>query len=68
MLTQLCFGQEKVDVAEQTIKIGSKEEEVLYYGFAEGDQIVFNFEEVDEKEVKEVEIIELPENSKFKDY
>ena len=64
----LCYGQERVDVAEQTIKVGSKEEEVLYYGFAEGDQIVFNFEEVDEKEVKEVEIIELPENSKFKDY
>lgn len=68
VLTQFCFGQERIDVAEQTIKIGSKEEESLYYGFAEGDQIVFNFEEIDEKEVKEIEIIELPENSKFRDY
>jgi hypothetical protein len=68
MLNQLCFGQERVDVAEQTIKVGGKEEKVLYYGFAEGDQIVFNFYEVDNKEVKEVEIIEMPENSKFKDY
>lgn len=68
VFSQFCIGQERIDVAEQTIKVGSKEEEVLYYGFAEGDQIVFNFEEVDEKEVKEVEIIELPENSKFKDY
>lgn len=68
LLAQLCYGQEKVDVAEQTIKVGSKEEAVLYYGFTEGDQIVFNFEEIDGKEVKEVEIIELPENSKYKDY
>ena len=65
---QFCFGQEILDVTEQTIKIGSKEEEILYYGFAEGDQIIFNFEEINEKEVKEVEIIEFPENSKFKDY
>ena len=50
---QSVSGQERVDVAEQTIKIGSKDEVILYYGFAEGDQIVFNFEEVNEKEVKE---------------
>ena len=67
-LCHFAIGQERIDVAEQTIKIGSKEEEVLFYGFAEGDQIVFNFEEVDEKEVKEIEIIELPVNSKFQDY
>lgn len=65
---QFCFGQEIIDITEQTIKIGSKEEKVLYYGFAEGDQIIFNFDEVNKKEVKEVEIIEFPENSKFKDY
>ncbi len=59
---------EPVDVAEITLKIGGKGEEELYYGFAEGDQIIFNFTEADGKEVKEVEIIELPGNSKFKDY
>ncbi len=47
--------------------MGAKGEEELYYGFAEGDEIVFNFKEVDGKEIREVEIIELPSNSKFKD-
>lgn len=60
-------AQEPIDVAEIAIKIGAKGEEELYYGFAEGDQIVFSFKEADEREVKEVEIIELPSNSKFQD-
>ena len=67
-ICQFGFGQERIDVAEQTIRLGAKSTETLYYGFAEGDQIIFSFEEVDEKEVKEVEIIEMPENIKFKDY
>lgn len=43
-------------------------EEVVYYGFAEGDQLIFSFQEVNGKELKEVEIIELPSSSKFMDY
>lgn len=64
---QLC-GQTVIDVAESTLKIGGLGEEVFYYGFAEGDQLVFNFEEVKGKELKEIEIIELPSSSKFMDY
>lgn len=63
-----AFSQITVDVAEGTLKISGHKEEIFYYGFAEGDQIIFNFEEVNKKEVKEVEIIELPSNSKFMDY
>jgi hypothetical protein len=37
-----------------------------YYGFAEGDQMIFSFEEL--KELKESEIIEMPTSSKFMDY
>ena len=63
------FGQTTVDVAETTLKIGGLGgEEVFYYGFTEGDQLIFNFEEVKGKELKEVEIIELPSSSKFMDY
>ena len=40
----------------------------MYYGFAEGDQIVFNFTEIDGKELKEIEILEYPSTSKFMDY
>lgn len=67
--TSATFGQIKpIDVAELTIKIGSMSSEELYYGFAEGDQIIFNFEELKGKELKEINIIELPSSSKFMDY
>lgn len=65
--TQL-FGQTPVDIFESTLKVGSFGEEVFYYGFAEGDQLIFNFKEVNGKELKELEIIELPSSSKFMDY
>lgn len=62
------FGQTPVDVADYTLKVGAFGEEVFYYGFAEGDEIIFSFEEVKGKEMKEVEITELPSASKFMDY
>lgn len=66
--TQL-FGQTTVDVAENTFKVGILGgEQEFYYGFSEGDQLVFNLQEVNGKELKEVEIIELPSSSKFMDY
>lgn len=61
-------AQNPVDVNESTLKIGGLGEEVFYYGFAEGDKLIFNFEEVNGKELKEVEIIEMPESSKYMDY
>lgn len=57
-----------VDVADITLKVKSGGTEELIYGFAEGDQIIFNYEETSGKELKEIEIIELPNNSKFKDF
>jgi hypothetical protein len=62
------FGQTTVDVVENTLRVGGLSEEVLYYGFAEGDKLIFSFEEVNGKELKELEIIELPSSSKFMDY
>ena len=62
------FGQSIVDVTESTIKVAALEEQVLYYGFADGDQLIFNFETIDGKELKEIEIIEMPTSSKFADY
>ncbi len=49
------YGQTPVDVAESTLKVGIMGEEVFYFGFAEGDQIIFNFEEANGKELKELE-------------
>lgn len=61
-------AQEPIDVTDQTIKIGGKKEEELYFGFAAGDKILFNFQEANDKELKEVEIVEYPSSSKFSDY
>jgi len=69
LLTISSFSQlPAVDVAELTIKVGGMETKELYYGFAEGDQIIFNFEELKGKPLKEIEISELPSNSKFMDF
>lgn len=62
------YGQTPVDVAESTLKVGIMGEEIFYFGFAEGDKIIFNFEEVNGKELKELEIIEMPSTSKSLDY
>ena len=61
-------SQTPIDIAENTIKVSSMGEEIFYYGFAEGDQLIFNFEEVDGKEMKELEISFMPSNSIFMDY
>lgn len=62
------FNQQPIDVTDQTIKIKSFSDEELYYGFAEGDKIVFNYTDTDGKELKEIEIVEFPNNAKFSDY
>jgi hypothetical protein len=66
--TLLGFSQTPVDVAESTLKISGLSEEVFYYGFCQGDQILFSFQEVNGKELKEIEIIEYPSSSKYMDY
>ncbi|MEJ6981720.1 hypothetical protein WG906_14735 [Pedobacter sp. P351] len=68
LLTLSTTAQTPIDVVESTFKVPALEENILYYGFAEGDQIIINFEEVNGKELKEFEIIELPEASKFMEY
>lgn len=62
------LGQTPVDVTDQTIKIPPQGEESLFFGFAAGDRLIFNFQEANGKELREVEIIEYPSNTKFSDY
>ena len=62
------IGQTPVLVAESTLKVGIMSEEVFYYGFAAGDQLLFSFEESNGKELKEVEIVEMPSTSRFMEY
>lgn len=60
--------QQVVDVIEQTIRLGGNNDEEILLGFAAGDKILFSFQELDGKTVREVEIIEYPNIVKFSEY
>lgn len=60
-------AQITVNVIDTSFKLPILGEEFLFLGFAEGDQIVFNFTEQSGKDLKEVEIIEYPSTSRFKE-
>ena len=62
------LGISPVDVAENTLKIDEHGEEVFYYGFAAGDELVFSFKMVKGSSLSELEISELPSSIKFMDY
>ena len=59
------FAQTPITICEQTIKIGAMGEENLFYSFTTGDQILFDFTEINGKELKEIEVVELPSSTKF---
>lgn len=66
-ISMFMYAQQPVDVVESVVKVGIKGEESVFYGFAAGDQLIFSFEETNGKEMKEIEIIEMPQNSRFMD-
>ncbi len=61
-------SQTPIEVYQSTLKISAVSEEIMYYGFNEGDKVILNFEEINGKELKEVEIQEHPGISKFMDF
>ena len=60
-------AQSPITVTETNFKLPILGEEVFYFGFAEGDQLLFSFAEENAKDLKEVEIIEYPSTSRFKE-
>jgi hypothetical protein len=66
--TTIIFGQTKISLLESTKKISPISEENIYIGLHAGDVLVMNIEELNSKELKEIELIEYPSNSKFLDY
>ena len=66
--SMLVLGASPVDVADNTLKVNGKSEEVFYYGFSAGDELVFSFKEIHGWSLKELEISELPMSVKFMDY
>ncbi|WP_281989924.1 hypothetical protein [Aquimarina aggregata] len=55
-------------VTESTISLNFDETEELYFSFAEGDIIEFDFEMVKGKHIKEIDFFELSNNKIFSDF
>jgi len=55
-------------VTESTISLSHNQTEELYFSFAEGDVIEFDFEMVRGKDLREIEFYELPNNKLFSDF
>lgn len=70
ILSTISFAQvpDTIDVVEKTIKVGAVKTETEYYGFAEGDRVVFNLYVESGKELKDVTITEYPKNVKFAEH
>lgn len=66
--SQSLIAQTSIIIAESTLKVSALSEEVFYYGFAEGDKLMFSFQEVNGNKLKEIEITEMPSSSRFMDY
>jgi hypothetical protein len=53
------IAQQTIEITDQTLKISG--EEYLYFGFTAGDEVIFSLEEVNGKELKEVEVLRYPD-------
>ncbi len=67
-LNYFANSQTPIEIYQSTIKISAVSEEIMYFGFSEGDKVILNFEEINGKELKEIEIQEYPGISKFMDF
>lgn len=71
LFSSLCitsFAQDTLDVVEKKIKISGVDRITEFYGFAEGDQVIFSITVEGKKEIKDITISEYPNNVKFADH
>ncbi|UMB53933.1 hypothetical protein MKD41_00275 [Lutibacter sp. A64] len=69
MISQLVIAQTKqINLTSGTVKVPAMQYKQFTFSFAEGDKIVFNFKEQQNKIINKVEIFELPSNLKFSDF
>ncbi|WP_323787905.1 hypothetical protein [Psychroserpens sp.] len=64
----LLFAQELVKVTESTIVLDMDQTKELFYSFAQGDEVVFDMEMEKGKNIKLVEIVEMPSNTLITEY
>ncbi|AUC76185.1 hypothetical protein [Olleya sp. Bg11-27] len=69
IISQTSFANETpILITETTISLNLDETEELFFSFAEGDIIEFDFEMVKGKHLKEIEVFEMPNNKIFSDF
>lgn len=69
IIFQNSFASEiPILITETTISLNANSAEELFFSFAEGDIIEFDFEMVRGKNIKEFEIFELPNNKVFSEF
>lgn len=68
LISNYSFCQDTLTVVEKTIKINGLSNEIEYYGFAKGDQVIFNMTVENRKDIKNISISEYPNSVKFADY
>lgn len=68
LLVLIAEASEPIEVADQTFKVGALEEVNYFFGFAAGDEVIFRFEELKGKDLKEVEILEANGNSRYLEF
>ena len=67
LFSLMSLGQDTLVVVEKSMKIAGMSPLTEYYGFAEGDQIVFTLY-LEKGELKDVTIAEYPNNVKFAEH
>ena len=66
LLPLLSFSKDnRILVTEAAVSLNFNETKELYYSFDEGDEIVFNLDMIKGRNIKSVEIIELPNKKLF---
>lgn len=69
LMPSCLFAQQTpVEVADLSVKVPSLGTQEFYYGFEEGDELIFNYKELSKKGIKQIEIIEYPSNVKYSGY
>lgn len=68
LFANILLADNSILVTESTISLDYNETEELYFSFAEGDIIEFDFEMVKGSNLKEIEIYELPNNRVFSEF
>ena len=63
LINSLAFSNEPILVTESTIILDMEQSKELYFSFAEGDEIVFTMEMIKGKHLKEIEVMEMPNNT-----